>query len=49
MDRKAREAERDHLVLLLMGLLTTLHAMRIGWYGWAAALAVGNLTSILFT
>jgi hypothetical protein len=41
--REARGAERNHLVFLLMGLLTAAHAWRIGWLGWAAGLTASNV------
>lgn len=39
----ARGAERNHLVFFLMGLLTTVYALRIGWHGWALALTASNV------
>ncbi len=40
---RTRAVERWHLVLLLMSLFSAIHALRIGWYGWAAALTAGNV------
>jgi len=40
---EAKGAERNHLVFLLMALLTIAHAARIGWYGWAAFLTASNV------
>jgi hypothetical protein len=40
---RAVEGERSHLVLLIFGAGSALIAARVGWTGWAAYLAVGNL------
>jgi hypothetical protein len=40
---KAREAERNHLVFLLMGALTAAYAARLGWYGWTIGQLVSNV------
>jgi hypothetical protein len=45
---RTREGERNHLVLLLMGMLTAAYAVWIGWYGWAAGLTAGNLVFNLY-
>lgn len=45
---RTRESERNHLVLLLMGVLTAVYAARIGWYGWAAGLTASNLVFNLY-
>jgi hypothetical protein len=45
---QTREAERNHLVLLMMGVLTAGYALRIGWYGWAVGLTAGNVVFNLY-
>ena len=43
-----RNAERGHLVFLLMGLFTAVYAARIGWYRWALFLTLGNAVFNLY-
>jgi hypothetical protein len=45
---QARQAQRNHLVLLLMGLFTAGYAARIGWNGWALGLTAGNVVFNLY-
>lgn len=47
-EQRTRQSERAHLVLLLMGALSTAFAWRIGWSGWAIYLGVGNLLVNLY-
>lgn len=41
-------SEKSHLVLLLAGVGSSLYAWHIGWLGWAAWLAVGNVLVNLY-
>ena len=36
-------AERYHLVFLLIGFFSAVHALRIGWPGWALLLTASNV------
>jgi hypothetical protein len=45
---RTRESERAHLVLLMMGILSTAFAWQIGWHGWAAYLGIGNVLVNLY-
>jgi hypothetical protein len=40
---RTRLSEKAHLALLLMGALSALFAARLGWWKWAAYLALGNV------
>jgi Glycosyl-4,4'-diaponeurosporenoate acyltransferase len=41
-------SEKSHLVLLLMGILSSAFAWQIGWRGWAVYLGVGNVLVNLY-
>ncbi|HEU4559678.1 MAG TPA: hypothetical protein VFS20_17630 [Longimicrobium sp.] len=43
-----REGERNHLVLMMMGIFTAAWAARIGWYGWAVGITAGNVVFNLY-
>lgn len=45
---RTRESERGHLVLFLMGALSTAFAWRLGWTGWALYLGLGNVIVNLY-
>ncbi len=40
---RTRGVEHSHLVLLLLTAFSAFHAARIGWYGWAIGLTIGNI------
>lgn len=46
--RRTKLSEKSHLVLLLMGCLSTVFALQIGWRGWAVYLGVGNVLVNLY-
>ena len=46
--RRTELSEKSHLVLLLMGILSTAFAWEIGWRGWAWYLGTGNLAVNLY-
>ena len=46
--RRTELSEKSHLMLLLMGLLSTAFALQIGWRGWAVYLGVGNVLVNLY-
>jgi hypothetical protein len=46
--RRTEMSEKSHLVLLLMGVLSSIFALEIGWRGWALYLAVGNVLVNLY-
>jgi len=41
--RRTEMSEKSHLVLLLMGSLSSMFAWHIGWPGWAVYLGAGNI------
>jgi hypothetical protein len=41
-------SEKSHLVLLLMGILSAVFALQIGWRGWAVYLGTGNVLVNLY-
>ena len=43
VSRETTQSELAHLVLLVAGVLSAAYALVIGWYGWAAALTLGNV------
>ncbi len=45
---RTRESERNHMVLLLMGVFTAGYAARIGWNGWALGLTASNVVFNLY-
>jgi len=45
---RTEQGERSHGVLLLAGIVSSVYAWRIGWYGWAAFLTIGNLLVNLY-
>lgn len=42
------ESERGHLVLLMLGVVSALFALYIGWRGWAFYLSAGNVVVNLY-
>lgn len=46
--RRTELSEKSHLVLLMMGALSTAFAWQIGWWGWAWYLGVGNVLVNLY-
>lgn len=46
--RRTELSEKSHLMLLLMGILSSVFALRIGWQGWAVYLGVGNVLVNLY-
>ena len=40
---RTEQSERGHIVLLMIGIATAVHAWNIGWQGWAIFLSVGNV------
>lgn len=46
--QRTEVSEKSHLVLLLMGLLSSAFALRLGWQGWAVYLGVGNVLVNLY-
>lgn len=46
--RRTELSEKSHLVLLLIGALSTAFAWQIGWRGWALYLGVGNVLVNLY-
>ena len=46
--RRTELSEKSHLVLLLMGALSTVFAWQIGWRGWALYLGGGNVLVNLY-
>jgi hypothetical protein len=46
--RRTELSERSHLVMLVLGGVSTLFAWRIGWAGWAMYLGVGNVLVNLY-
>jgi len=46
--RRTELSEKSHLMLLLMGLLSTAFAWKLGWRGWAVYLGVGNVLVNLY-
>lgn len=45
---RTRLSEKSHAVLLVIGVLSSLHAWRIGWDGWAMYIALGNVPVNLY-
>ena len=40
---RTRQSERGHIVLLALGAVSSAYAWSVGWHGWAAYLAAGNV------
>ena len=45
---RTRLSEKSHMILLVMGVLSAFYAARIGWNGWAAYIAIGNIPVNLY-
>jgi hypothetical protein len=45
---RTKLSEKSHLVLLLIGVASSIFAWQIGWRGWAIYLAVGNVLVNLY-
>jgi hypothetical protein len=46
--RRTELSEKSHLMLLLMGVFSTVFALQIGWRGWAVYLGTGNVLVNLY-
>ena len=41
-------SEKSHLVMLMLGVMSAVFALRIGWHGWAFYLTAGNVVVNLY-
>jgi hypothetical protein len=46
--RRTQLSEKSHVVVLFLGLISAAYAWQIGWRGWAAYLALGNVLVNLY-